>query len=77
MTNELRAFLSDLRQHPLFPQLLAAVEQPRVRPYRPTQASEIERARAQWIYESGQLAQHNAWLAILTGNNPSERGEPT
>lgn len=75
LSAELRAFLADLRQHPLFPQLLKAVERPRLRPFKPVEADQVEKARAQWIFESGQLKQHDAWLGVLTGTDPSETGE--
>lgn len=75
MNAQLAAFLTELRQHPLFPQLIAAVETPRLRPYKSAEADQIEKARAQWIFESGQLKQHEAWLGVLTGTDPSDRGD--
>lgn len=75
MSPELIGFLIELRQHPVFPQLTKAVETPRVRPYKSAEADQVEKARAQWIFESGQLKQHDAWLGVLTGTDPSDRGE--
>ena len=77
MNAQLRAFLIELRQHPLFPQLINAVEVPRLRPYKSAEADQVEKARAQWIFESGQLKQHEAWLGVLTGTDPSDRGDKT
>lgn len=77
MNAQLQSFLIELRQHPLFPQLIAEVEKPRLRPYKATEADQVERARAQWIFESGQLKQHEAWLGVLTGTNPSDIGDKT
>lgn len=77
MNAQLHSFLIELRQHPLFPMLLAEVEKPKLRPYKASEADQVERARAQWIFESGQLKQHDAWLAVLTGTDPSDIGDKT
>jgi hypothetical protein len=61
------ALLADLRQHPAFPDLLTAVEAPRLRRFKHSQAGEVEKARALWIYTSGRCDQHDDWLALLTG----------
>jgi hypothetical protein len=61
------ALLADLRQHQGFPDLLKAVEAPRLPRFKTSQAQEVEKARAEWIFRSGQLAQHETWLALLTG----------
>jgi hypothetical protein len=66
------ALLADLRQHPNFPDLLKAVEVPRLPRFRISQAAEVEKARAEWIYKSGQRNQHDAWLAFLTGEAQQE-----
>lgn len=66
--NPLEDLLFAIRQHPAFQQLLAKVERPNVKPYRPADAAQIERSRADWIYQSGQLDQHKRWLVLLTGN---------
>lgn len=67
MSPQLKSFLIDLRQHPLFRELLKAVEEPRLPQFRLSEAQEVERARAKWIYESGRKAQHEHWLQVLTG----------
>lgn len=75
MSPELKSFLMDLRQHPLFPELLKAVEEPQLPQFRLSEANEVERARAKWIYESGRRAQHEAWLQVLTGRTDPSRTE--
>jgi hypothetical protein len=64
--------LIHFRGHPAFQELLKSVERPKVSPFRLSEAEQSEKARAKWIYESGKLAGHNAWLGILTGQ-PSEQ----
>ena len=71
MNAALQMFLIELRQHPLFPQFIEAVERPRIKPYRSGADKE------QWIFESGQLKQHEAWLGLLTGTDPSDIGDKT
>lgn len=56
-----------IRQHEGLPELIASIECPRIKRYRPGQADQIEKARADWIYQSGQVDQHQRWLAALTG----------
>lgn len=69
MSPALKALLLDIRQHAAFRELIStAVECPQIRPYLPKDAAQIEHSRAQWIYQSGQLAQHERWIAMLTGN---------
>lgn len=65
--NPLDDLLFAIRQHPAFQELLKSVEAPKVRPFTPKDAAQIEQSRAQWIYESGQLKQHQNWIARLTG----------
>lgn len=76
MSPELRVFLLDLRQHPLFPQLVAAIERPRFPEYRPSKGDTLEIVGAKAAYASGQLEQYRQWQALLTGDaNPSEKGD--
>lgn len=77
MNPELRIFLADLRQHPLFPQLVAAVEAPRLPEYRPSKGDTLEMVGAKAAYASGQLDQYRQWHLLLTGINPSEKGDKT
>jgi hypothetical protein len=73
MSAVLQSLLLNIRQHEGFPELLKAMEPSPLRPFRLTQADQVEKARAQWIYESGKIAQHETALAILTGKTPSEQ----
>lgn len=69
MNHNLNALVQLIRQHPGFEAFKSEfVETPIIRPYKPKDAAQIENSRAQWIYESGQLAQHERWIAMLTGN---------
>lgn len=83
MNNELRGFLLELRQHPLFPQLIAGIEQPRLPEYRPSKGETLEIFGAKSAFASGQLDQFRQWHLLLTGQvparetNPSETGETT
>ena len=62
-----------IRGHASFPELLKAVERPRISPFRPSDADKPEESRAKWILESGKLANHEQWIAMLTGNSTSEQ----
>ena len=64
--------LQHIRGHDGFRELIAAVERPRIRPFVKSKAADIERSRAEWIYESGQMAQHEAWLRFLSGTEPQD-----
>lgn len=57
-----------IRQHAGFKELIRAIEAPKVKPFIPKDAAQIEKSRADWIYQSGQLDQHKRWLVFLTGN---------
>ena len=63
----LQALVMELRQHPAFPELLKRIEPPPIPRFRHSQASEVEKARAEWIYASGKRDQHDLWLSVLTG----------
>lgn len=68
----LKELLLNIRQHPGFEELKSVVEKPRVRPFRASEADQVEKARAQWIFDSGRLAGHDAWLRMLTGEVQEE-----
>ena len=72
MNDALKAFLIDLRQHPMFPVLLKAMEKPRLPRFRASQADQVEKARAQWIYQSGRFDEHNTWVHFLSGAVPPQ-----
>ena len=71
----LKAFILDLRQHSMFPLLIKAMESPSIPRFRASQANDVERARAQWIYQSGKKDQHDAVIHFLTGEIPSGDSE--
>lgn len=72
MSPALREFLNFIRGNPVFPELLKAVEAPKISPFRKSDAEQPEKARAKWIHESGMLENHHRWLSVLTGK-PSEQ----
>ena len=76
MNPAVRQLLEQLRSNPAFPLLLKEVERPKISPFRHSEADQSEKARARWIFESGKLHQHEAWLALLTGKPTSEQENP-
>lgn len=77
MSPELKAMLLDLRQHPLFPDLIRSVQAPRLKGYRPRQGASIEDAGAKYCYYSGEMDQHARWLKLLTGDSQPGINEPS
>jgi hypothetical protein len=75
ISDALASLINDLRQHPAFPDLIAAIPAPTIPRFRVSQAAEVEKARAAWIFESGKQAQHDLWLTILTGKTVPHKGE--
>lgn len=61
--------LAELRDHPAFPDLLAHIEAPHLPVYRPKRSGDVELAQATWIYQSGRVANHQAWFQFLTGKD--------
>ena len=68
----LEALLAELRQHPAFQELLKAVHRPQPPQFKVSQAQEADAFGALAIYASGKRAQHEMWLALLTGQPPKE-----
>lgn len=79
MTPELKVFLMDLRQHPLFPELIRSLDIPKLNAYHPSRKEPLDAVGARHCYQSGQLAQHKLWLSMLTGQDeiPETRDETT
>jgi hypothetical protein len=77
MNAELEAFLFDIRQHALFPQLLAIIDEPKLPGYRPSKSEPLEIVGAKTAYASGQLDQYRLWHSLLTGTDPSDKGDKT
>ena len=71
----LHQLLEDLRQHPAFPDLKKAVAAPQLPRFKISQAVEPDQAFAAWAYNSGKRDQHDAWLALLTGEVPKGETE--
>ena len=72
----LKELLLLIRQHEGYRHLLNSVEKPTIRPFVKSRAANVEQARSEWIFESGQMAQHERWLQILSGTVPHD-GEVT
>lgn len=72
----LKELLLLIRQHEGYRLLLSEVEKPKIRPFVKSRAASVEQARSEWIFESGQMAQHERWLAFLSGTIPHD-GEVT
>lgn len=72
----LKELLDLIRQHEGYKLLLKSVEKPSIRPFVKSRAANVEQARSEWIFESGQMAQHEKWLALLSGTIP-HNGEVT
>lgn len=69
MNASLQSLLSDIRQHPGFPELLKAVERPRAPRFKPNdESTAVYAARA--LHAEGQRKQHDAWLICFTGEQP-------
>ena len=74
MSPVLAELLLYVRQHEGFQELLhGLVEQPRIQPFKVTDAEKPETARSRFIYQSGQTAQHESWLAALIGESTSQQ----
>lgn len=73
MTPVLKDLLFTIRQHDGYRELLAMVERPQITLFRVSDAEKSETARSRFIYQSGQVAQHDQWLAALTGNPTSQQ----
>lgn len=69
-SSSLSDLLFHIRQHPAFPELLRAVEKPRLPRFKKSMKT-IEEMGAQTLFVSGQLAQDDTWRTILTGDSPS------
>lgn len=73
MNEAVKDFLNAMRSHPSFNEFLKVVERPVIHPFRVSEAEQSEKARAKWIFESGKLHQHQAWLTLLTGKTTSDQ----
>ena len=70
MNPVLKELLLLIRQHDGYRLLLEGVDKPTIRPFVKSRAANVEQARSEWIFESGQMANHEAWLGFLSGTIP-------
>lgn len=74
MREDVRLFLRELRDHPLWTELLKEIEAPMVRRYRPGKGSSQE-VRDDWVYWSGRRDEYDKWFRFLAGDPPAAPGE--
>jgi len=72
MTPELEELLFVIRQHPGYHDLLAAVELPATREFKPS--GDAQQQYADYIFRSGRSAQQRAWQSFLTESAPDAGG---
>lgn len=65
----LQSLLLEIRQHPAFPELLAAVQVPQLPRFKESEAEKSEKSKSTWVFRSGMLKQHEVWLHTLTGRD--------
>jgi len=65
----------DIRQHAAFPELIKAVEAPRLPQFLPSRSETLETMGAKTVFASGQMAQHERWIHLLTGQVPARETE--
>lgn len=75
MSASLRDWLGELRQHPLWPELIKTVPTPRLRRYKPSREEPLDEVGARHAYESGRVDEYESWVAFLTGGPPDTRRE--
>ena len=75
VTPEVAIFLADLRQHPLFREIIRSVPTPKISGYRPSKSGSLESVGANHCYQSGQMSQHKQWLSFLTGEAIPDIGD--
>jgi hypothetical protein len=75
MTPALQSLLFEIRQHAGFQDLLKAVTPPTPPRYSPHRAETLETMGAKTVFASGEQAQHERWITILTGTVPARETE--
>lgn len=70
MSEQLKALLYTVRQHPAFADLLKAVERPKLPRFKVNSGETADQFGARAIHVSGQQAQHDRWIALLTNDSP-------
>lgn len=71
MSEVLKSLLFVIRQHDGFDELLKSVQAPRLPRYVPTKGETLETFGAKSVFASGEQAQHERWLTLLTGQVPA------
>lgn len=71
MSGGLRDLLELMRQHQAFPELLAAVQTPGLKSFKPT-ADDAGKQTTEWIYRSGQRLGHEQWRQFLINGDPRQ-----
>jgi len=65
--------LARIRTHEGLPELLKLVQRPRLQLAKLSEAEKPDVAHFRFVYQSGQVAQHEAWLVALTGKPTSQQ----
>lgn len=73
MSPALKSLLSDIRQHPAFPEMLRELQAPKLPRFKPNSPESTETMGAKFLFASGQADQHERWLAFLTGSPTSQQ----
>ena len=73
MSKQLDELLFTIRQHPAFQELLSAVTEPVIKPYR--LSGKPDEQYAEHIFRSGARLQQENWRQFLIGN-PSQQEKP-
>ena len=71
MSKTLEELLLTIRQHPGFKEMLAAIEPPDAKPYRPGQDTMAQ--YADYIFRSGRRLQNDIWRQFLIGEPTSQQ----
>lgn len=67
MSPLVKTLLSEIRQHPGFPDLLKAVERPQPARFKPNGPETPAQFNVRAIHADGRNLHHERWLTLLTG----------
>lgn len=68
MNSEIEMFLREMQGHPLWPELMKQIPEPSLPRFRASDTKDPEKARAEWIYRSGEIQSHERWKNLLLGD---------
>lgn len=71
----LQDLLANIRQHPGFSDLLKIMDPPEIPRFKRSQAADVEKARADWIYQSGRRDQFDQTVVLLSGQQIPPKAE--